>query len=109
VQESAYPDEGRTTMKAPRSRLAEGGAGATTKDRRPVTVALASAKGGTGKTTLTIALAVQAVTEEARVALVDWEPQGSLSLWWRMRGKPDNPRLIEGVEDHRRSGPWPWW
>src|SRR3954467_1143989 len=34
-----------------------------------------------------------------RVALLDWEPQGSLTLWWVMRGKPDNPRLIrEDVE-----------
>ena len=33
------------------------------------------------------------------MALLDWEPQGSLTLWWVMRGKPDNPRLIrEDVE-----------
>src|SRR6476659_745086 len=58
----------------------------------PITIAVASTKGGSGKSSITAALAVQAATEGGRVALVDWEPQGSLTLWWVMRGKPDNPR-----------------
>ena len=65
----------------------------------PRTIAIAASKGGTGKTTLTSALAVQAVKEGGSVALLDWEPQGSLTLWWIMRGKPDNPRLIKNAID----------
>jgi chromosome partitioning protein len=65
----------------------------------PITIAVASTKGGSGKSSITAALAVQAVKEGGRVALLDWEPQGSLTLWWVMRGKPDNPRLIrEDIE-----------
>ena len=60
----------------------------------PGTIAVASTKGGSGKSSITAALAVQAAKEGSRVALLDWEPQGSLMLWWLMRGKPDNPRLI---------------
>ena len=60
----------------------------------PGTIAVASTKGGSGKSSITAALAVQAAKEGSRVALLDWEPQGSLTLWWLMRGKPDNPRLI---------------
>lgn len=65
----------------------------------PRTITLAASKGGTGKTTLTSALAVQAMRDGDSVALLDWEPQGSVSLWWRMRGKPDNPRLVSGAID----------
>jgi chromosome partitioning protein len=60
----------------------------------PITIAVASTKGGSGKSTITTALAVQAAKEGDRIALLDWEPQSSLTLWWSMRGKPDNPRLI---------------
>jgi len=61
----------------------------------PITIAVASTKGGSGKSSMTAALAVQAAKEGGRVAIFDWEPQGSLTLWWIMRGKPDNPRLIQ--------------
>jgi chromosome partitioning protein len=65
----------------------------------PTTIAVASTKGGSGKSTITTALAVQAAKEGGRVALLDWEPQSSLTLWWMMRGKPANPRLIrEDIE-----------
>jgi chromosome partitioning protein len=62
------------------------------------TVVLAATKGGVGKTTLAAALAVRAVADGARVALVDLDPQGSLARWWELRGEPDNPRLITGVD-----------
>lgn len=35
----------------------------------------------------------------SRVALLDWEPQGSLTFWWTRRGKPENPQLIAGAPD----------
>jgi chromosome partitioning protein len=60
----------------------------------PITIAVASTKGGSGKSSITAALAVQAAKEGGRVAMLDWEPQGSLTLWWLMRGKPENPLLI---------------
>jgi chromosome partitioning protein len=58
------------------------------------TIAVASAKGGTGKSSVCATLAVQACAEGSRVGLLDWEPQGSLTFWWLQRGKPANPQLI---------------
>jgi chromosome partitioning protein len=58
------------------------------------TIAVASAKGGSGKSSVCATLAVQACANGARVGLLDWEPQGSLTFWWLQRGKPTNPQLI---------------
>jgi chromosome partitioning protein len=81
--------------------------------QQPRTIAVASAKGGSGKSSITAALAVQAVREGDRVALLDGEPQGSLTLWWLMRGKPENPLLIrEDIEPstarRRLAGEYDW-
>ena len=49
-------------------------------------IAVASQKGGSGKTTLAGHLAVQADRSGfGTVALVDTDPQGSLSEWWNAR------------------------
>ncbi|HEX8555945.1 MAG TPA: ParA family protein [Sphingomonas sp.] len=49
-------------------------------------VALASQKGGSGKTTLSGHLAVQAqLAGHGPVVLIDIDPQGSLSEWWNER------------------------
>jgi chromosome partitioning protein len=49
-------------------------------------VAITSQKGGSGKTTLAGHLAVQAERSGAGpVALIDTDPQGSLSEWWNVR------------------------
>ncbi|TNE34544.1 MAG: ParA family protein [Alphaproteobacteria bacterium] len=49
-------------------------------------IAVASQKGGSGKTTLAGHLAVQAeMAGYGPVALVDTDPQGSLSEWWNER------------------------
>ena len=49
-------------------------------------IAVASQKGGSGKTTLAGHLAVQAeMAGGGPVALVDTDPQGSLSEWWNER------------------------
>ena len=58
-------------------------------------VALAGTKGGVGKTTIAVALAVRAAEESKRVALLDLDPQESLSAWWDRRGKEKNPKLFE--------------
>ncbi len=50
------------------------------------TVVLASQKGGSGKTTLSGHLAVEAERAGAGpVALIDTDPQGSLAAWWNAR------------------------
>ncbi len=58
------------------------------------TVALLARKGGTGKTTLVIHLAVLAAEAGRRVLLVDTDPQHSAGDWWRARNT-DSPRLVE--------------
>jgi chromosome partitioning protein len=58
-------------------------------------IVLASQKGGSGKTTLTGHLAVEAGRAgHGPVALVDTDPQGSLNGWWQQREDP-LPSLIQ--------------
>ena len=71
---------------------------------------VAATKGGTGKTTIATALAARAAVE-ASVALLDLDPQGSMSRWWELRGQPNNPALgaatggvSAAVERLRREG-----
>jgi chromosome partitioning protein len=63
-----------------------------------IVIAVASTKGGVGKTTLAASLAVCAATDDkaARVALVDLDPQESLRWWWGARGSPTNPQVMAG-------------
>jgi chromosome partitioning protein len=61
-----------------------------------ITITLAAAKGGVGKSTLTAALAVKAVSDGAKVGILDWDRgQGSLAYWHAARGNPDNPKLVD--------------
>lgn len=46
-----------------------------------------SRKGGSGKTTLAIHLAVAAQARGRRVLLIDADPQGSATAWWKARAK----------------------
>ena len=58
-------------------------------------LALASRKGGAGKTTLASHLAVQAQASGAGpVALIDTDPQGGLAGWWNARAA-STPEWIE--------------
>ena len=53
------------------------------------TIVIASPKGGTGKSTLTGHLAVEAERQgSGPVAIVDTDPQGTLSDWWNARQAP---------------------
>jgi chromosome partitioning protein len=64
------------------------------------TIAVAAAKGGSGKTTIASALAARAAKESLRVAMMDLNPdQGNLTQWWTLRGHPMNPRLITDIEN----------
>jgi chromosome partitioning protein len=58
------------------------------------TLALLARKGGAGKTTIAIHLAVAAVQAGRRVVLVDADPQRSAGDWWRTRAA-DTPELVE--------------
>ena len=55
-------------------------------------IGVLNTKGGVGKTTLAICLAVRA-SADAKVAVVDLDPQSSYSEWYRRRGSPNNPQL----------------
>lgn len=59
------------------------------------TIALVSKKGGTGKSTLAIGLAIAAMQDGHKVCLLEADPQGTVSNWHR-RGadaaRKRNPR-----------------
>ena len=54
-------------------------------------ITLASRKGGAGKSTLTAHLAACAYTTGRRCLLIDADPQGSLTLWHKLRGTNEPP------------------
>ena len=61
----------------------------------PRTLVFSSQKGGSGKTTLCGQLAVQAeIVGMGPVALIDTDPQGSLSDWWNARGE-ETPMFVK--------------
>jgi chromosome partitioning protein len=55
-------------------------------------LALVTQKGGSGKSTLAVGLAVAAAENGARVALVDADPQGTVSRW-KERRADSHPRV----------------
>lgn len=73
-------------------------------------IVFASRKGGSGKSTLTAHLAAHLDGLSRRCMLIDCDPQGSISLWHRLRGKPDPllrdgtrggmPRIVEQARAH---------
>ena len=67
------------------------------------TIVFSSQKGGSGKTTLCGQLAVQAeLMGRGPVAVVDADPQGSLSGWWNAR-KADTPLFVKTRVDYLRN------
>jgi len=62
------------------------------------TLSLIAQKGGTGKTTLGIHLAVAALRDDLPVVLVDTDPQASASAWWQRRAA-ETPALVQGTGD----------
>lgn len=70
---------------------------------RTLAIVVAASKGGVGKSTIATALAARAAQESERVALLDFEAQGSASLWHKLRGKPANPALGKVTNDVRRD------
>ena len=54
-------------------------------------IVFASRKGGSGKSTLTAHLAAQVHRQSRPILLIDSDPQGSLTLWHKMRGNGEPP------------------
>lgn len=59
------------------------------------TIALISQKGGSGKTTLSINLAIAATRAGKQAVLIDLDPQQSAARWARLR-KDDAPVIVSG-------------
>ncbi len=64
-------------------------------------ILILNAKGGSGKTTVATNLAGYYAAEGARVALADFDPQGSSTDW--LAARPDTAARIHGVEAHQRG------
>lgn len=62
-------------------------------------VSLVSQKGGAGKTTLAIHLAVLAQEGGKNVVLVDCDPQRSATKWWQRRATSDLTLVTRGAND----------
>ncbi len=74
-------------------------------------VGLLSRKGGSGKTTVAIHLAVMAQAAAKRVLLIDLDPQGSAAAWWQARAEAtpqleqsDPSKLATLIEAARKDG-----
>lgn len=52
-------------------------------------ITVASQKGGAGKTTIASHLAIAAIRDGMRAAIIDTDPQASLSEWWNLRESDD--------------------
>jgi chromosome partitioning protein len=61
----------------------------------PKTIAVAVQKGGAGKTTTTVHLAVEATRRGRRVVVFDADPQRSAWKWSQRRGATVAPRVID--------------
>jgi len=61
------------------------------------TIALVSQKGGTGKSTLAIGLAIAAMQDGHKVCLLEADPQGTVSNWRRRRTQAEP--VVESITD----------
>lgn len=66
-------------------------------------IVLATQKGGSGKSTLAVGLAIAALGDRHRVAIIDTDPQGTVSNWGRRRSVPEPfiHRVASAVELER--------
>jgi chromosome partitioning protein len=58
------------------------------------TISLIAQKGGTGKTTLALSLAVAATRADRTVAVIDLDPQASAGNWADRRATKDTPAVV---------------
>jgi chromosome partitioning protein len=63
------------------------------------TIAFATQKGGSGKSTLCLNCAVIAASDGHQVIIVDTDPQGTLLQWGKLRGdRPPDVRSVPGAQ-----------
>lgn len=75
-------------------------------------IVFASQKGGTGKSTLAIGLAVVAMEDGERVSILETDPQGTITYWSSRRGNPEPAveritnlyRLERALRDLKQKG-----
>jgi len=75
-------------------------------------IVFASQKGGTGKSTLAIGLAVVAMEDGERVSILETDPQGTISYWRSRRSNPEPAveritnrfRLERALRDLKQKG-----
>ena len=65
-------------------------------------IAFANQKGGTGKTTVCVNTAAAMVKAGERVLLIDLDPQGNSTVSVGIRVNPENPTVIEFLQDQER-------
>jgi chromosome partitioning protein len=58
-------------------------------------ISIVSAKGGTGKSTITLNLAGMLAAQDHRVCVVDADPQGSIAHWSEIRQQDDPTIVVE--------------
>ncbi|MCA1510207.1 AAA family ATPase [Bradyrhizobium sp. NBAIM01] len=66
-------------------------------------LALVTQKGGSGKSTLAAGIAVAALGNGQRVAIVEADPQGTISKWKERRGHPD-PQVVRVADSAEIEG-----
>ncbi len=69
----------------------------------PYVLALVTQKGGSGKSTLAVGIAVAAMGNGERVAVVEADPQGTISKWIERRGHP-YPRVVRVADPAEIEG-----
>lgn len=62
-------------------------------------IAFANPKGGAGKTTAALLLASELASRNARIAIIDADPERWISQWANLPGKPDNIQIIGDVTE----------
>ena len=66
-------------------------------------VAILGQKGGSGKTTCAIHLAIAAARQKQKVVLLDLDPQGSAASWGRRRGQDELPVTVQAARIQEMS------